>query len=159
MASPATKLPRVSCNARPATTAPTADVVRNFSWKTSVATSAKSVKTMTSWTIVGKRSGTRSAASGLTVTRTTKWMIANANSSCAIEPSSALVSEERNPVVASAASIATNASARAIVSRTRLAITRFFVRSRIASPRTSRTRPDTTCAGIELRSPATSSGR
>ena len=54
----------MSCSARPTTTAPTADVVRNFSCSTSVATSANSVKTMTSWTIVGKRSGTRSARSG-----------------------------------------------------------------------------------------------
>ncbi len=108
IARPATKFPSVSCNARPATTAPTADVVRNFSCNTRVATSAKTVKTMTSCTIVGNRSGTRSAPSGLIVMRTMKWMSANAKRSCAIEASSVLVSAATRPVVASAALMPTN---------------------------------------------------
>ena len=72
IARPANMFPSVSCSAKPMTTAPTADVVRNFSCITTVATTRNSPMMTVSWTMIGNRSGTRSARSGLMETTTTR---------------------------------------------------------------------------------------
>ena len=57
MARPAKMLPSVSCSAKPMTTAPTADVVRNFSCITLVPITMKIPMMIVSWTMLGNCSG------------------------------------------------------------------------------------------------------
>ena len=77
MASPAKALPSVSCSAKPITTALTAEVVTSC-WLRNVDASSTSAMTMASWRIVGNRSGTRSARSGLISRETAALMNAAA---------------------------------------------------------------------------------
>jgi len=78
IARPANMFPSVSCSAKPMTTAPTADVVRNFSCITTVATIRNRPMMIVSWTMFGNCSGTRSARSGLMAVTTIRLMIARA---------------------------------------------------------------------------------
>ncbi len=94
MASPANMLPRVSCRAKPITTALTAVVVRNFSCMTTVATTRNRPMTIVSCTMAGKGSGTRSARRGFTAVTTIRLMMASAMQSWATESTRAAMSAD-----------------------------------------------------------------
>jgi hypothetical protein len=80
IARPAKRLPSVSCKAKPMTTAPTAVVAKMRSCRMIVATSAKRVMTMVSWTMFGKRSGSLSRRYGLTIRATAPFIRPKASS-------------------------------------------------------------------------------
>jgi hypothetical protein len=75
MASPAKKLPSVSWSASPMTTAPTAVVASTRSRRIRVATTPNTAITSVSWTMFGKRSGSRSTRHGLIDSGTTRLMM------------------------------------------------------------------------------------
>ncbi len=74
-------LPSVSWSANPITTAPTAEVVRNFSCMTTVATIRKIAMMKASWTMFGKWSGVRSSRHGLITSTTASVMLPRASRS------------------------------------------------------------------------------
>ncbi len=92
MASPANAFPSVSWSAKPMTTALTAEVVSSVSCQTNVATTTRLPMTMKSWRMFGKRSGTRSARSGLMKAMTSRLMTPAAKTSRSNETSCASVS-------------------------------------------------------------------
>ena len=71
MASPAKRLPSVSCRANPTTTAPTAEVASSCSRMMRVAMTPNSTSTTASCTMAGMRSEGRDAFHGLTTRATT----------------------------------------------------------------------------------------
>ena len=97
MARPANVFPSVSCSAKPMTTAPTADVVRNFSCITLVPITMKIPMMIVSCTMFGKCSGVRSTRHGLIAVTTTNVTAPSASSRWVTEWNCAVVSAASRP--------------------------------------------------------------